>query len=96
MLRRNPYLNTAIAALAVLLILTCVSVVFLPHSHEGPDVDCAVCALIEFSCYALAATVLLSAVGQFDFPRRVVRSALFRVRTLCDGTPVGLKVKLSN
>ena len=96
MLRRNPYLNTAIAALAILLILTCVPVVFLPHSHEGLDVDCAVCALMEFSRYALAAIVLLSAVGQFDAPRRVAGSALFRIRSLCDGTPVGLKVKLSN
>lgn len=89
-------LKQLIAVLCIFLILLYASITFIPHSHECPDSKCAVCSLVESShdvlgCMALACAIIL--LSKLYFIIVNTHHHLFSGR---DGTPVGLKVKLSD
>lgn len=96
-MNRNGYgRKRPIAFLCIVLVFACTLFVFLPHAHDGCKTDCPVCRLMESSRELLLAVALLTApmglaVLGFTAPCRHCPGLSLR-----DGTPVGLKVKLSD
>ena len=86
----------ALALLCILLIFACTSIVFIPHAHECAGVDCSVCAIIETSRNLLLGAALSAALCQLPCFPLVIPNTHFYIESVRDGTPVGLKVKLSD
>lgn len=82
-------------SLIFLLVLTSISVAFLPHTHGSGD-SCAVCAMVESSLRILLGLSLGAAVLYGAVLRLFVSFTHPRPRSVRDRTPVGLKVKLSD
>ncbi len=84
------------AVLCVVLIVACASVVFLPHSHDNVNTDCAACLIIKSTLELLSFAALIMTVGwmiQFFIFNHKLYIHIFSGR---ESTPVGLKVKLSD
>lgn len=93
---KQKKLNTAIAVLCVVLILSGTFVIFLGHSHGPCDSDCTICALIESSKEFFASLVCCSAIWQvLHFGYSLTASCCCNL-SKHNTTPVGLKVKLSD
>ncbi len=84
------------AVLCVVLIVAYASVVFLPHSHDSVDTDCAACLIIESTLELLYLAVLILAVGWL--PQSFIYNPKPYIHILSgrESTPVGRKVKLSD
>ena len=95
MLKQNKYLNIMIAVLTVTLIIAYAFIVFFPHSHECVETDGPLCAV-----RALSQSILLGVALAFGGCQLTKISFVILgyndVLSIRDGTPVGLKVKLSN
>ena len=89
-------LKGALAILCILVILAYASIVFLPHTHERAGVDCSICAIIETSRNLLLGVALSAALCQLPYFPFVIPNKHFYIKSVRDGTPVGLKVKLSD
>ena len=85
-----------ISVLVIILLVSYSLISYLPHAHEHLETDCAVCNMIDFSKEILIGIALLS-IAQI-LPTILFRlpAAHERVILFCEGTPVGLKVKLSD
>ena len=86
----------ALALLCILLILACTSIVFIPHAHECAGVDCSVCAIIETSRNLLLGAAISAALCQSPYFSFIIHNTRSYMKSIKDGTPVGLKVKLSD
>ncbi len=84
-----------IAVLVIILILASILIAFLPHSHEGIDSDCPICAIIENSHSIFTAFCLLTVFYQL-----INKYHLFEINynlsSTRDNTLIGLKVLLLN
>ena len=96
MFKRNKSLKVIIAVLTAILILAYAFAVLLPHSHEFMEADCAVCAMIETSRSILIGIVLFASIHLLTKISVTVLGTYPEVLFVRDGTPVGLKVKLSD
>ena len=84
------------AVLCIILVLVYVSIASLSYAHECLDSKCAICSWIENSRNLLVGIAIMCAVSmlnKFGFIIVNIHSHILSVR---DGTPVGLKVKLSD
>ena len=86
----------ALALLCILLILACTSIVFIPHAHECAGVDCSVCAIIETSRNLLLGAAISADLCQSPYFSFIIHNTRSYMKFIKDGTPVGLKVKLSD
>ena len=88
--------KSIVAFLCILLVIVYTSVVFLPHIHDCVDPDCTVCALIETSRNTLIGLALLAVVYQLPNIVFTISSSYKSIPSGNQGTPVALKVKLSD
>ena len=88
--------KSIVAFLCILIILVYTSIVFLPHVHDCARPDCTVCALIETSRNTLIGLALIAAVYQFANIVFTISSSYKSIPSGNQGTPVALKVKLSD
>ena len=93
---RSKNLKNILALLCILIILVYTSIVFLPHVHDCARPDCTVCALIETSRNTLIGLALIAAVYQFANIVFTISSSYKSIPSGNQGTPVALKVKLSD
>ena len=93
---RSKNLKNILALLCILIILVYTSIVFLPHVHDCARPDCTVCALIETSRNALIGIALLAVVYQLPNIVFTISSSYKSILSGNKGTPVALKVKLSD
>ena len=84
-----------LAVLCLVLVFSYTSAVFLPHSHECIDTDCAICALLDTSRFVLIGIVLCTAAGALPALGLGMRNPYTYISQERDATPVGLKVKIS-
>ena len=92
-------MKNLIKTLSIMIMILLVSyafIAYLPHNHECLESDCAVCNMADFSREFLIGIALLTIALilqgiLFTLPTTHERIVLFS-----EGTPVGLKVKLSN
>ena len=95
MVKLKQYLKISIAALCVILILAYAFIVFMPHSHGVCDSGCLACSLIEKAKNTLFAALCFAAIFQILHQGHFVSGDYYKL-SVKDGTPVGLRVKLSN
>ena len=93
---RSKNLKNIVALLCILIIVVYTSIVFLPHVHDCVDPDCTVCALIETSRNTLIGLALIAVVYQFANIVFTISSSYKSIPSGNQGTPVALKVKLSD
>ena len=96
MSKEKRLLKTMGMVLLAAFLLTYVLVGFMPHTHGCADRDCAICAMVETArkrivCMALSIALLqgiclITGALPDNGPTRSIR----------EGTPVGLRVKLSD
>ena len=88
--------KSIVAFLCILLVIAYTSIVFLPHAHDCVGSDCTVCALIETSRNSLIGLALIAVVYQFANILFTISSSYKSIPSGNNGTPVALKVKLSD
>ena len=93
---RSKNWKSIVALLCMLIIVVYTSIVFLPHAHDCVGSDCTVCALIETSRNTLIGLALLAVVYQLPNIVFTISSSYKSIPSGNQGTPVALKVKLSD
>ena len=93
---RSKNWKRIVAFLCILLVIVYTSIVFLPHIHDCVGPDCTVCALIETSRNSLIGLALIAVVYQFANIVFTISSSYKSILSGNKGTPVALKVKLSD
>ena len=93
---RSKSWKNIVALLCILIIVAYTSIVFLPHVHDCARPDCTVCALLETSRNALIGLALLAVVYQLPNIVFSISSSYKSILSGNQGTPVALKVKLSD
>ena len=93
---RSKNWKNILALLCILIIVVYTSIVFLPHAHDCVGSDCTVCALIETSRNSLIGLALIAAVYQLPNIVFTISSSYKSILSGNKGTPVALKVKLSD
>ena len=88
--------NIVIVVLCIVIIIAYASVIFIPHAHDCVGADCSVCALIETSRNSMIGIALIGAVWQLSKMLFEIAHAHYFVFFGINGTPVALKVKLSD
>ena len=88
--------KSIVAFLCILLVIAYTSIIFLPHAHDCVGSDCTVCALIETSRNTMIGLILAATVNQFANIVFAILSSYKSMPLGNDGTPVALKVKLSD
>ena len=93
---RSKNWKNIVALLCILIIVVYTSIVFLPHIHDCVGPDCTVCVLIETSRNSLIGLALIVVVYQFANIVFTISSSYKSIPSGNQGTPVALKVKLSD
>ena len=88
--------KSIVAFLCILIIIAYTSIVFLPHAHDCVDSNCAVCTLIEASRNTIIGLVLVATVNQLANILFTISCSYKSIPSGNNGTPVALKVKLSD
>ena len=93
---RSKNWKNIVVILCIIIIIAYTSIVFLPHIHDCVGPDCTVCALIETSRNSLIGLALIVVVYQFANIVFTISSSYKSILSGNKGTPVALKVKLSD
>lgn len=93
---RSKKLNSFVAVLCIVIIIAYASVIFIPHAHECVGADCSVCALIENTKNTLIATAFIYAIWHLSNITFLISNTHHFIFSGNNGTPVSLKVKLSD
>ena len=88
--------KSIVAFLCILLVIAYTSIIFLPHAHDCVGSDCTVCAFIETSRNALIGIALSGVVWQLSKVAFLIPNTHYFIFFSNNGTPVSLKVKLSD
>jgi hypothetical protein len=93
---RSKNWKNIVVILCIIIIIAYTSIVFLPHIHDCVGPDCTVCTLIETSRNSLIGLALIAVVYQFANIVFTISSSYKSIPSGNQGTPVALKVKLSD
>ena len=91
--------KSIVAFLCILLVIAYTSIIFiifLPHAHDCVSSNCTVCALIEISRNTMIGLLLAATVHQFANILFTISCSYKSIPSGNNGTPVALKVKLSD
>ena len=88
--------KSIIAFLCILLVIVYTSIIFLPHAHDCVGSDCTVCALIEITRNTMIGLALAATVHQLANILFTISCSYKSIQSGNNGTPVALKVKLSD
>ena len=93
---RSKNWKNIVVILCIIIIIAYTSIVFLPHIHDCVGPDCTVCALIETSRNTMIGLVLVATVHQLANILFTILCSYKSIPSGNNGTPVTLKVKLSD
>ena len=93
---RSKNWKNIVVILCIIIIIAYTSIVFLPHIHDCVGPDCTVCTLIETSRNSLIGLALIAVVYQFANILFTISCSYKSILSGNKGTPVALKVKLSD
>ena len=93
---RSGKWKSIVAILCIFIIIAYTSIIFLPHAHDCVGSDCTVCALIETSRNTMIGLVLAATVHQLANILFTISCSYKSIPSGDNGTPVALKVKLSD
>ena len=92
----SKYWKSIVAFLCILLIIAYTSIIFLPHAHDCVGSDCTLCALIEISRNTIIGLAIAATAHQLANILFTISSLYKSISSGNNGTPVALKVKLSD
>ena len=93
---RSKNWKNIVVILCIIIIIAYTSIVFLPHIHDCVGPDCTVCTLIETSRNSLIGLALIAVVYQLANILFTISCSYKSIPSGNNGTPVALKVKLSD
>ena len=93
---RSKNWKNIVVILCIIIIIAYTSIVFLPHIHDCVGSDCTACALIETSRNTMIGLVLAATVHQLANILFTISCSYKSIPSGNNGTPVALKVKLSD
>ena len=93
---RSKNWKNIVVVLCIIIIIAYTSIVFLPHIHDCVGPDCTVCTLIETSRNTMIGLVLAATVHQLANVLFTISCSYKSIPSGNNGTPVALKVKLSD
>ena len=93
MIKSSKRLKTAVVLFVIIMLVVYALAILLPH--ECPEADCAICHTFD-SYKGISVGALLLTAYFIPMMTAVISTARERVVPFSDGTPVGLKVKLSH
>ena len=93
---RSKNWKNIVVILCIIVMIAYTSIAFLPHIHDCVGPDCTVCAFIETSRNSLIGLALIAVVYQFPNIVFTISSSYKSILSGNKGTPVALKVKLSD
>ena len=93
---RSKSWKNIVVILCIIIMIAHTFIVFLPHAHDCVGSDCTVCALIEISRNTMIGLVLVAIVYQFANIVFTISCSYKSIPSGNNGTPVALKVKLSD
>lgn len=88
--------KSIVAILYIIIIIAYTSIIFLPHAHDCVGSDCTVCDLIETSRNTMIGLALVAIVHQLANILFTILCSYKSIPSGNNGTPVALKVKLSD
>lgn len=96
MQRDYKRLKFVLSVIIITLLVACAFIACLPHGHECIDSECAVCNMADSVRSILLGAALAVLSRLLLRPILILPSVHGRIIFLGQGTPVGLKVKLSD
>ena len=93
---RSKNWKNIVVILCIIIIIAYTSIVFLPHIHDCVGPDCTVCTFIETSRNSLIGLALIAVIYQFANIVFTISCSYKSIPSGNNGTPVALKVKLSD
>jgi hypothetical protein len=93
---RSKNWKNIVVILCIIIIIAYTSIVFLPHIHDCVGPDCTVCTLIATSRNTMIGLVLAATVHQLANILFTISCSYKSIPSGNNGTPVALKVKLSD
>ena len=89
-------LKITLLILIIVVLVAYAFIAYMPHGHECADVDCVICNLADSRNDFLLNAALLSMAQLLPLLVFLLPCSHKRIVSLCESTPVGLKVKLSD
>ena len=89
-------LKITLSVLIIVVLLAYAFIAYMPHGHECADADCVICNLADSRNDFLLNAALLSMAQLLPLLIFLLSCSHERIVSLCESTPVGLKVKLSD
>ena len=89
-------LKIALSIIIIVMILAYAFIACMPHGHECVGADCAICNMLDSQNDILMGATLLSIIQLLPLLMFLLSFSHERIVSLCESTPVGLKVKLSD
>lgn len=96
-MRKNTKKFQKIFSVMITILLVAYTLVaYLPHGHDCVDSDCIICNMADSGKDILMGAALLFIMQLLPLVTFILPAIHKRIVSLFDGTPVGLKVKLSD
>lgn len=89
-------LKITLSVLIIVVLVAYAFIAYMPHGHECADADCVICNLADSRNDFLLNEALLSMAQLLPLLIFLLSCSHERIVSLCENTPVGLKVKLSD
>ena len=89
-------LRITLLIIVIALLVTYAFIAYIPHGHDCIDSDCFICNMINAKDKLLSNASLLSVINPLLLIIFMLPAARKRIVALCESTPVGLKVKISD
>ena len=96
MQRDYKRLRITLSVLIIVVLVAYAFIAYMPHGHECADADCVICNLADSRNDFLLNAALLSMAQLLPLLVFLLPLSHERIVSLCESTPVGLKVKLSD
>ena len=89
-------LKIALLVIVIALLVTYAFIAYMPHGHKCIESDCFICNMISSKDKLIINVSLLHVTNPLLLIILILLAAHERIVALCESTPVGLKVKLSD
>ena len=89
-------LRITLSVLIIVVLVAYAFIAYMPHGHECADADCVICDLADSRNDFLLNAALLSMAQLLPPLVFLLPCSHKRIVSLCESTPVGLKVKFSD
>ena len=96
MQRNLKRLKITLSVIVIVVLVAYAFIAYMPHGHECADADCVICNLADSRNDFLLNAALLSMAQLLPLLVFLLPCSHEQIVSLCENTPVGLKVKLSD